>query len=113
MSDLEKMRKAQEAIMTETVFIQRLSRISDGAGGWTEVWQSVAQTKGRVATEGGNEVEKGGRITATIHYLISLPANVEIKQDDRLQIGGIQYEITAILDRTGKTATRIIAKRVG
>ena len=100
--------------MPDTVYIQRLTRASDGAGGWTEAWQTVAETKGRIAPSqrGAGETVQGGAITAYGEYIITLPHDADIGQDDRLQISGTQYEVKAILERSEKTALRVLVSKV-
>jgi len=111
-SDLDKIRAEQEKLMTETVYIQRLTRVSDGAGGWTETWQTVATTKGRIATQSGGETKRGGAVTVNMSLVVTLPHDTDLRQDDRLQIGGKQYEIDNIFERSGKTALRVSVKRL-
>jgi SPP1 family predicted phage head-tail adaptor len=110
--DLEKIRAEQVRLMPETVYIQRLTRTPDGAGGWTEIWQSVATTKGRIATQDGGETKRGGAITADVTLIVTLPHDTDLRQDDRLQIGGKQYEIVNVLERSEKTALRAVVKRL-
>jgi SPP1 family predicted phage head-tail adaptor len=110
--DLDKIRAEQKKFMPETVYVQRLTRISDGAGGWAETWQTIATTKGRIAAEGGNETKRGGAIVADSSIVVTLPYNADLRQDDRLQIGGKQYEIVSILERSEKTALRVVVKRL-
>jgi SPP1 family predicted phage head-tail adaptor len=110
--DLEKIRAEQAKLMTETVYVQHLTRVSDGAGGWTEVWQTVATTKGRIATQGGGETKRGGAVTADVSLIVTVPHDTDLRQDDRLQIGGKQYEIESIFERSEKTALRVVVKRL-
>jgi SPP1 family predicted phage head-tail adaptor len=112
--DLDKIRAEQNKLMPETVYVQRLTRTSDGAGGWTEAWQTVATTKGRLAPSqrGAGEAERGGAMSAYAEYVATLPSNTELQQADRLQINGTQYEVEAILDRSEKTALRVICVKV-
>ncbi|MEZ0396830.1 MAG: phage head closure protein [Anaerolineales bacterium] len=112
-SDLSKIRAEQNKLLTETVYIQRLTRTSDGAGGWSEVWQTVATTKGRIApSQRGGENVQGGAITAYGEYIVTLPHDTELQQDDRLQVNGTQYELEAIMERSEKTALRVLVKKV-
>lgn len=112
-TDLAKIRAEQNKLLPDTVYIQRLARTSDGAGGWTEVWQTVATTKGRIApSQRGGEAVQGGAITAYGEYIVTLPHDTELLQDDRLQISGTQYEVKAILDRSERTALRILVGKV-
>jgi len=111
-SDLDKIKAEQEKLMPETVYVQRLTRTSDGAGGWSESWQTIATTKGRIAAKSGDENELGGKTTAITTYLITLPSDTELTNTDRLQINGQQYQIITPLDRSEKTALQVICEKL-
>lgn len=113
-NDLAKIRAEQVKLMPDNVYIQRLIRTSDGAGGWSEAWQTVATTKGRMAPSQRKygEVVQGGALTAYSEYIVTLPYDTELQQDDRLQINGTQYEVKGILDRSEKTALRVLVSKV-
>lgn len=107
------MRTQQEAALPDTVYIQRLTRTSDGAGGWSAAWQTVATAKGRIAPNPRQgEMVQGGAITAYGEYTVTLPYDTELRQDDRLQISEAQYEIKAILERSEKTALRVLVSKM-
>jgi hypothetical protein len=112
--DLHRIREEQKRLMPETVYIQRLTRVSDGAGGWSEVWQTVATTQGRLAPRegrgGSGEEVRGGAMTPYGEYIVTLPYEVVISPSDRLQIQGTHYEVTSILERSEKTAVRVIVE---
>jgi len=112
--ELSEMRAEQEKQMPEVVYIQRLTRTPDGAGGWTETWQTVAMTKGRIAPSqrGAGEEVRAGAVTAYGEYIVTLPHDTELRQDDRLQINGVQYEVKAIFERSEKTALRVLVSKV-
>lgn len=114
MSDLTKMQAEQEKQMPETVYVQRLTRVSDGAGGWSEVWNTVATTKGRIglANWQPNEAEIAGRVQNRQKYVVTLPADTELTEQDRLQINGRQFEIIGIARRSEMTALRVTCVEV-
>lgn len=113
-NDIERIRADQNLLMSDTVYIQRLTRTSDGAGGWSEAWQTVSTVVGRIAPSQrmAGETVQGGAVTAYGEYIITLPHDADIGQDDRLQINGVQYEVKAILDRSAKTALRVLASKL-
>ena len=110
--ELEAMRDEQEKNMPETVYIQRLMRTSDSAGGWSEAWQTVATTQGRVAAARGRELELGSKLTSAVTYTVTLPHDAVVEQTDQLQINGQQYQVLAILNRSEKTALRVICEKI-
>lgn len=111
-NDLNKIRAEREKLLSETVYVQRLTRISDEAGGSSEVWATVATVAGSLVQSGGNERVIADRIGAVLTYTATIPHDTEILQGDRLQVNGRQYQVETILERSEKTALRIICVEV-
>jgi SPP1 family predicted phage head-tail adaptor len=112
--ELSEMRAEQEKQMPEVVYIQRLTRTPDGAGGWTETWQTLETTNGRIAPSqrGAGEEVRGGAVKVYGEFIVTLPHDTELRQDDRLQINGTQYEVKAIFERSEKTVLRVLVSKV-
>lgn len=110
--DLAKIRAEREKLLPETVYVQRLTRTSDDAGGASEAWSTVATVRGSLEQSKGNEQVLADRIGAVLTYTATLPYDTEILHGDRLQVNGRQYQIETTLDRSEKTALRIICVEV-
>lgn len=108
-TELEKMRVEQEKLMKETVYVQRLTKMQDDTGGWNEAWITVLTIKGRTGNKQTRTVESmvGGQVTLKSEFVITLPADTMLQEDDRLQINGKQYAITRILSHTEQTALQV------
>lgn len=113
-AELALMRATQETSMPETVHVQRLTRVTDSAGGWSEVWATVATTEGRLAEEAWKDAEQeiAGRTGAVYKVVITLPYDTELTEQDRLQIDSVQYQVIGIARRSNKTALRISCAEV-
>lgn len=113
--ELTAMRAVQGQTMTETVYVQRLTRTADSTGGWSESWTTAATVSGRIAPRMANSGENkiGGKVETFGDYLITLPHDTNVQTDDRLQINGEQYQIQSILERSKKTALRLICVKLG
>lgn len=108
------MRATQEANLPETVYVQTLTRTSDGAGGWSETWQTVATVRGRIVTLEryiGEDVV-GGAVKQIGDYIITLPVDTEVQETDQLQINSQQYKIMGFVERSQKTALRVYSTKV-
>jgi len=114
MLDLTKMQQTQEAYMSETVYIQSRTRTSDGAGGWSESWSTLATTRGRIGLLSWqpSEEEIAGRVQNRQKYIVTLPAGTELTEQNRLQINGRQFEIVGIARRSEATAIRVTCVEV-
>jgi head-tail adaptor len=107
--ELTAMRATQEAALPETIYVQRLTRTPDGAGGWSEAWTTVATIKGRLAEEAWKDAEQevAGRYGALYKVIVTLPSDTELTESDRLQCNGTQYQVIGIARRSSKTALRV------
>ena len=108
-TELEKMRREQEKTLTETVYIQRLTRTGDDTGGWSEAWSTIATTTGRISIRRNTprEAETGGQMQYAQGFVITLPAATALEESDRLQVNGVQYVIKAILTHTEQTSLQV------
>lgn len=107
--DLEGARAAQEVNLPETVYVQRLTRTVDGAGGWSEAWTTVATVAGRLAEAAWEEAEQelAGRYGARYKNVVTLAHDATVSETDRLQIGATEYQVIGIARRSGQTALRV------
>src|SRR5262245_25692682 len=100
------MRATAEDALPETCVLYANALASDGGGGWTETFTAAGTVPCRLAPMSGDEREVGSRITAQADWLITLPATTAIETDDRIQVGGGTYNVTAIRDRAHWELTR-------
>ncbi len=113
--DLVKIKAEQENLMSETVYVQHLMRALDGAGGWTETWQTSDIVKGRIAATTasmGKELLLAGKVTSLMTYVVTLPDDTALTTKDCLQINGEQYQVITVLERSEKTALRVICEKL-
>lgn len=110
--DLASIQAAQEVLLPDTVYVQRLTRTEDDAGGASEVWATVSTTTGRVAMSSGSEQVIADRIGAVVTYMVTLPHDTALLQGDQLQINSRQFAIVSILNRSQKTAMRVVCTEV-
>ncbi len=97
--DLASMRAAVMASLPETARILRVIRQSDGLGGFLEVWTELATAPCRVAPRENTPVETavGGRIVDRVLWVITLPAGLDVRPDDRIAVGSRTFEILGVL----------------
>jgi hypothetical protein len=111
-TELEKMQADQEETMSETVYVQRLTRTQDGGGGWSDVLSTVETTKGRIGNKSFSKGEFGGQETPFQVYVITLPWDTELQEGDQLQINGVNYAIQVQLSHTEQAALQVECVRV-
>jgi len=111
-TELGKMRLDQEKLMTETVYVQRLTRTQDASGGWADVMNTVETTKGRIGNKSFAKGEFGGQETPFQVFVITLPWDTTLQEGDQLQINGVNYAIQAQISHTEQTALQVECVRV-
>lgn len=112
-AQLDRMRATTHAALPETCTIQRKTAVSDGGGGTTTSWvNQAAGVPCRVAPAGGGETGTAGdRISDETTHIVTLPAQTEVTEADRLVIAGQTYESTAVRKRGAWEVTRRVEAR--
>lgn len=88
------------SILTERVTVLRATRVSNGAGGFSDTWASIGDTWGKltaVVSTAGRERSIGGGVTAAELYEAVLDRlETEAAVKDRLRdAGDREYEVLA------------------
>ncbi|GMV06722.1 MAG: hypothetical protein AMXMBFR53_29970 [Gemmatimonadota bacterium] len=87
-------------MLREVVELQRVTRVSDGQGGWTEAWTTYATVWARVAPMRATERLTGMQPDARAYYSVTIRAHRGLRAPDRL-LWGVQ-----ILDVLGPPVNR-------
>lgn len=84
--------------LRETVSFERLTRTSDGAGGFTRAWAAIigAPTRAMIKPISGRERWASQRIEATANYRVVTRYNADLKEGDRVLIRDRPGNITFI-----------------
>lgn len=90
---LAAMRASVERAFDQRITRERVTRVDDGAGGWTET-VSTATYPGRVETRTApTERVQGGRLTAATVYLVRLPHDADVQPADRLLAADVRLQV--------------------
>lgn len=73
--------------------IQRATTASDGAGGRTRSFATVATVACRVTPQGGSEAERSDRMRDKEAYKVAFPAGTDIRIDDRIVVDGLTLAV--------------------
>lgn len=112
--ELSDMRSQQEENMPETVYIQAATETSNGAGGRSQVWATVATTKGRIGDLGKDPQERAiaERLTGVKAYVVTLPVGTAVDEKNQLQINGRQFQVVGAPHKSHQTALRVVCSEV-
>lgn len=110
-ADLAALRAEFNQSLPDTAQVQRVTRQSDGAGGSTETWTTIATVACRVSPMGNLPVERAiaDRLTGVQFWAVTLPAATDITAADRIVSGGRTFEVVGVLaPRTWELARRVV-----
>lgn len=99
----------------ESCAISRPTSASDGRGGHTDTYTTVATVMCRRTgpnISAANEAPAADRMQSSIEWVVSLPAGTSVQPKDRLVISGRTYEVNADLDRTTEIARYVVATEI-
>lgn len=108
--ELDDMRATLDASLPDVCAVRRSTRTADDQGGWGDGWATVATVPGRVspaAATGNPDDTDGERISTTTRWVVTLPADVDVQNDDRLVIAGRTFEVQNVdARRSWEVSTR-------
>jgi Phage head-tail joining protein len=113
--ELDSCRALQRMTMVETASIDRAITVSDGMGGWTETWSTVAIVPCRVGTPTGGAIGAervvADRLSGETTMAVTFPAGTDVRRTDRLLIYGKTFEVLSVLaPHTYETARVTLCK---
>lgn len=114
-SDIAAMRTALTASMPDSVAISRATSVSDGYGGLTETWATVATVAGRVSPTGYAPDERAvaQRLGNVSSWVVTMPALTDVRVTDRLAVGSRTFEVKEVLGpRSYEVSRRVVCVEV-
>jgi hypothetical protein len=97
-AETARMREALNTTLTQTGDVRRLSRSSDGLGGFTASETTVI-TASPLAIErlrDGDERVLGEAITGKEPFIVHFEAGTDVRLDDRIYIDDVRYDVIAV-----------------
>ncbi|MBA2678279.1 MAG: head-tail adaptor protein [Ktedonobacteraceae bacterium] len=105
---------AGDLVLKDSCEVLRATKVSDGQGGTTTVWQTVMTVLGAVVDAGSSagsvqEIVRGQQVTARLRKTILLPRGTAVKGDDRIRALGVTYEIVDLQDPSSYEVLRRVS----
>lgn len=114
-ADLTSMQATLTASLPDTATVYRLTRTSDGAGGYTETWTAVGSALAcRISPAGtGYENAVGTKLAAVAPWVITLPASSDVTARDQVRTATRTFQVLAVLAvRSWEISRRVICEEV-
>jgi hypothetical protein len=99
--ELDAMRAAQASALPETTTITRPAFDTDGYGGATRTWDTVAEdVPCRFAASTGTETADQGRVTSRRTWTVTVPDGTDLQVGDQVTgPGGLTLDVVAVATR--------------
>lgn len=92
-TEVVRAREAVNEAYADTITVLRAARTSDGKGGWTNAYSTVAQVSGRLTSlSGGAAVAYQGELGSSEGYILTIPRGYNLRSTDRIRSRGITCE---------------------
>lgn len=110
---LGRMREVAERTMVDSCAIRRQVEASDGQGGTTATWSTVATVACRVAPVGRTPAERtvAEQVQADTLWTVTLPAETDVRPSDRIVSDERTYHVVKALHRTYEIERRVICEK--
>jgi SPP1 family predicted phage head-tail adaptor len=94
---------SREIAHTDTITIWREERKSDEGGDSTVTWVNKGTVSGRLDAAGhtGRGVTAAA-ISEEATHVITMAPNADVKDTDKLEVGGVKYDIVTLMRHTGQ-----------
>ena len=110
--DLDRLRRIQTAALDQRGVLERASSASDGMGGATQIWYTVANlpcSLGAPRHEGERVLVE--RLTRGAGWMLTLPWDAGAKGGDRFLLDGLAYQVVYVEDAVSYlTALRCVVE---
>lgn len=114
-ADLTAMKTTLDASLPDTATVYRLTRTSDGAGGYTEAWNAVGSAVACRISPGGTGAERevASRLAAVAPWVITLPAATDVTTKDQLRTTSRTFQVLAVLAvRSWEISRRVVCQEI-
>lgn len=115
-ADLRAMKATLDASLPDTATVYRVTRTSDGAGGYTDAWTAMGSAVAcRISPVGrGVELAVANRLEAAAPWGLTLPAATDVTTKDQLRTSARTFEVIAVLAvRSWEISRRVICEETG
>lgn len=109
---IEQLRRTAQQLMLGACTVLRLSRSSDGAGGAAETWTAVGTYPCRFRQTPKQEMEKAGTLAEDDRFQFRLPAEADIRAEDRIEYGGATYAVESVVAHDFEILTSAYCRRL-
>ena len=95
--EIDAMRATVASALPDWAAIQRVQRVADGGGSFTETWSTVARTRARLSPMSESEQVFAERVVERADWTLTLEASVQVTTADRVMVGPRVFEVLGVV----------------
>lgn len=113
-SELTAMQATVNSALDKTIVIKRATASSDGAGGQSLSWSTIATVSGNLAQPSGALLQNYDFLVGSEStWKVRLASGTDVKENDELVVGGLTLRVQVILQpQSYSTAVNLLAAEV-
>ena len=101
-------RKIKIGQMRDRIKVERLTKTSDGAGGFSESWSEVGEFWSRVTPRSAKTAFFAMKRDERITHEIIVRHEVDVKSNDRINLGGRLFAIHGVYDARSRGRFKVL-----
>ena len=110
-AELAAMAVIQTGTLPATCTIGRMTRTSDGAGGWDDVFtQSAVILCDYAPSDNGSDGSQASTVRTVVEWAFAFPLGTDVRVTDRVTVGSRTFEVIAPLVYEWETFTRALCR---
>ena len=112
--ELAGMRETLDLSLPDTALIKRATSVSDGRGGRTQTWTTVATVACRVAPDTTRaESLVSGVVVSVQRWMLTFPSETSVRPDDRIVVATRTFEVVDVRStRSYEVSCRVVGVEV-
>lgn len=113
-AEISLMRGTIDSALPGTAVVHTATKTADEMGGFTWAYAASGTVIARLSPNGAaDEPVVGDRVARVAPYVLTLPAETTIDEDDRVVYDGVTYEVVDVRDRTPwELSRRVLVEEV-
>ena len=111
-ADLTFMRESIGLMFPDSCNILTVTLVSNDEGGMVETWQTTGTSECRLDMKSSSEPVTGGAVQEFTGFMLSLPYDTVINDENRIEVDSVIYAVTSINDGQSWRAVKRVTLEV-
>lgn len=109
---LPAMRDTVERTLSTLVGVRARTRSRTATGGSSYTWAVANTVTGRFMATSNREMEYAAKMGVSATHVCILPHDTPVAVEDRLEVGGVEYSVTGVMEHEIPVLVKVLCARV-